>query len=268
VDTRSEQFADRIASEFGLIPYIGVEHEFYVTGPGEQALVSRYRTVVRDAVQVVEERGAGQYELIFAPSSDMSAIAAAHAWATAALKTAAASTGAGLSFASRPFPDRLGSALQVSVSLRDETGAPVFYRAPGAGGLPVELLRTVNGLLVTARSLMHFFAPTSNCYERYQCRSYEDSLFTPCTLSWGCDNRSAAIRIPRAGVEPGTARVEHRLAGAAAPLAEVIAAVLHGIQTGLAVGTVPAIPRLYGRAIDTLDETNALPGPLPGGEHR
>jgi glutamine synthetase len=259
VGTRSEQLADRIASEFGLIPYLGVEHEFYVTGPGEQALLSCYRKVVRDGFQVVEERGIGQYELVFPPSSDMSAIATAHARATAALKTAAASAGAGVSFASRPFPDRLASALQVSVSLRDKAGAPVFYRAPGEGGLPAELLWTVNGLLVTAPSLMRVFAPTGNCYERYQCRSYEDSLFTPCTLSWGCDNRSAAIRIPRAGVEPGTARVEHRLPGAAAPLAEVISAVLHGVRTGLAAGSAPAIPRLYGRAIDTLDETNALP---------
>ncbi|HEY1914350.1 MAG TPA: hypothetical protein VGH27_02130 [Streptosporangiaceae bacterium] len=230
---RARLLLDRIRGDFQRIAWIGLEHEFYFTDGQAQAwqqVLARYRRVLRTEagglVEIVPERGRGQHELVFPPACDIEFIAQLHSWAMSAFLSVADRLGVPVSFRSRPFQDRLGSSLQVSISLRDEADTPTFYRPPSHKRGDAEILRTVNGMLATAHPLMTAFAPTPNCYQRYQRLIFEDELFSPATLSWGYGNRSAAILIPWAGGTPNKARVEHRLPGAAADPGTAISAVL------------------------------------------
>jgi glutamine synthetase len=264
---RAQLLLDRFREDFRRVAWIGLEHEFYFTdgqSAAWQQVLARYRREAGGLVEIAPERGRGQYELVFPPSSDIEFIARIHSRAVSALRSAADRVGVPVSFTSRPFRDRLGSSLQVSISLRDEASTPMFYRPPGDKTENAEVLQTVNGMLAAARPLMTAFAPTPNCYQRYQRLIMEDELFSPATLSWGYGTRTAAIRIPRTGGTPGEARVEHRLAGAAADPSNAIAAVLYGAYLGLELGTPPAIPRLLGKAVQGADV--ALPKTLRAAE--
>lgn len=253
---RARLLLDRLRSDFQRVAWMGLEHEFYFTDgrtPAWQQVLARYRREASGTVEVVAERGPGQYELVFPPSCDIEFISQIHPWAVSALRSAADRVGVPVSFRSRPFRNRLGSSLQVSISLRDEAGTPTFCRRHGDTTENAEVLYAVNGMLATARPLMTAFAPTPNCYQRYQRLIFEDELFSPATLSWSHGTRSAAIRIPWTGDTPGEARVEHRLPGAAADPGDAIPAVLYGVYLGLALGVPPTIPRMLGTAVDSAD---------------
>jgi glutamine synthetase len=255
---RAQLLRDRLLGDFRRVAWIGLEHEFYFTAgqaPAWQQVLARYRREAGGLVEVAPERGRGQYELVFPPSPDLEFIARIHSWAVSALRSAADRAGVPVSFMSRPFRDRLGSSLQVSISLRDEASRPMFYRPPGGKTENAEVLQTVNGMLTSARPLMTAFAPTPNCYQRYQRLIMEDELFSPATVSWGYGTRAAAIRIPSTGGTPGEARVEHRLAGAAADPSTAIPAVLYGAYLGLGLRARPAIPKLLGKAVHDADVT-------------
>jgi glutamine synthetase len=252
---RAQTLLDRIRDEFQRVAWIGLEHEFYFTDGQVCAwhqLLRRYRRQTGGLIKAVPERGRGQHELVFPPAPDIESIAQLHSWSMSALRSEADLAGVPVSFRSRPFRDRLGSSLQVSISLRDEVGTPTFYRALGDRRENTESLRVVNGMLTTALSQMTAFAPTPNCYQRYQRLIAEDELFSPATLSWSYSTRSAAIRIPRGGT-PGEARIEHRLPGAAAHPGDAISAVLYGVYVGLERGVLPAIPKLLGKEVQSTD---------------
>ena len=257
---RARLLLDRLRSKFRRVAWIGLEHEFYFTegqDPAWGRVLALYRQGAAGVAEVVPERGEGQHELVFSPSPNIDLISRSHSQAVSLLRSAADSVGVPVSFMSRPFRDRLGSSLQVSISLRDEAGVSTF---DGPLGSKKETLQVVNGMLTTARPLMTAFAPTSNCYQRYQRLIFEDELFSPATLSWCYGTRTAAIRIPWTTGMPGGARVEHRLPGAAADPGNAIAAVLYGVYLGLVLGVPPAIPKLLGKAIQSADLT--LPATL------
>lgn len=269
---RARLLLDRLRGDFQRVAWIGLEHEFYFTdgqAPAWQQVLARYRREAGGMAEIVPERGQGQHELVFPPSCDIEFISQIHSWAVSVLRSAADRVGVPVSFWSRPFRDRLGSSLQVSISLRDEADTPTFYRPPGDKKENAETLQVVNGMLTAARPLMTAFAPTPNCYQRYQRLIFEDELFSPATLSWGYGIRSAAIRIPWTGGTPREARVEHRLPGAAADPGDAIVAVLYGAYLGLELGAPPAIPRLLGKAVQsahlplpkTLQAAERLPMP-------
>ena len=249
---RARLLLDQIRSGFRRVAWIGLEHEFYFTDGQDPAwgrVLALYRQEAARIAEVTCERGQGQHELAFPPSPDVALIARHHSQAVSLLRQAADTVGVPVSFQSRPFLDRLGSSLQVSISLRDEADTPTFYRPPGRKEESAETLQVVNGMLTTARAQMTAFAPTPNCYLRYQRLIFEDELFSPATLSWGYGTRAVAIRIPRTRGTPEEARIEHRLPGAAADPGNAIAAALHGVYLGLVLGIPPAIPKLLGEAI-------------------
>ena len=60
---------------------------------------------------------------------------------------------------------------------------------------------------------MVIFAPTENCYERYLYpRKMQRYIHFPTGVSWGFNNRTCAIRIPKKPTEdPKNCRIEHRV---------------------------------------------------------
>jgi glutamine synthetase len=108
-------------------------------------------------------------------------------------------------FMAKPMQGQPGSAMHLHQSVIDvERGHNVFSQADGE---PSQLfLHFIGGLQTYLPAAISFFAPYVNSYRRL-------SRFTsaPINLSWGWDNRTCGLRVPRSG--PEARRVENRLAG-------------------------------------------------------
>ena len=151
------------------------------------------------------------------------------------------------SFMSKPYLDNAGSGLHIHISLVDEHGNNVF---DGGGDYDSDnfmsdtLAEAIGGLLETLPDSMLIFAANTNAYRRYV-----PNIFVPTTPSWGKENRSVAIRIPRS---TGAARrIEHRVAGADANPYLLLATVLAGIHYGITEKSQPG-DQAYGNASNKL----------------
>ncbi len=125
----------------------------------------------------------------------------------------------------KPDHTSIGSSCHIHSSLWHD-GEPAF-----AG--ESELFRQwLAGQIACTRELAIFFAPAINSYKRYAAGSW-----APTTLAWGHDNRTCGFRIVGNGA---SLRAETRIPGADAnpylAFAALIAAGLHGIETGLELG--------------------------------
>ncbi|MFK7993138.1 MAG: glutamine synthetase family protein [Granulosicoccus sp.] len=137
------------------------------------------------------------------------------------------------SFMAKPSVDNSGNGMHVHVSLLNESGENLF--APANEPLVPALQQAVGGTLALMPSSMALFAPNANSYRRFM-----PDTFVPLVADWGYDHRAVAVRIPYARAE--ATRLEHRCAGADANPYLVVAAVLAGIEHGLATQTSPGTP--------------------------
>jgi glutamine synthetase len=136
-------------------------------------------------------------------------------------------------FMAKPFAERAGSGLHVHVSLAGGRGDNLFA-ADDPAGTPL-LRQAIGGLAATAAESFLVFAPNANSYRRHRSLSY-----APVAPTWGINNRTVALRVP-AG-PPASRHVEHRIAGADANLYLAVAAVLAGVERGIAQRIDPGAP--------------------------
>jgi glutamine synthetase len=101
-----------------------------------------------------------------------------------------------------------------------------------------------------AESLL-VFAPNGNSYRRFQNESY-----APTAVSWGINNRSVSLRVPTG--PPSSRHIEHRIAGADANPYLAAAAVLAGVERGVALGLDPG-PPVTGNGYAALAQATGLP---------
>ena len=151
------------------------------------------------------------------------------------------------SFMSKPYLDNAGSGLHIHISLVDENGKNVF---DGGGDYESDacmsetLVESIGGLLETLPDAMSIFAANANAFRRYV-----PNIFVPTTPSWGKENRSVAVRIPRSAGK--ARRIEHRVAGADANPYLLLSALLAGIHYGISEG-LEAGPQANGNASQKL----------------
>jgi glutamine synthetase len=141
-----------------------------------------------------------------------------------AVKGVAADLEMRASFMAKPFSDRAGSGFHFHASIADDKGKNLF-----ATDDPVShpLLRyAIGGLLHTMYDAFAIFAPNGNSYRRFRSNSY-----APVLPTWGYNNRTVSVRIPR-GPASGC-HIEHRVCGADANPYLVAAAVLAGMHYGI-----------------------------------
>ena len=104
----------------------------------------------------------------------------------------------------------------------------------------IALRHTLGGLLATMQENMDVFAPTEESRARFASGDH-----IPTTVSWGANNRTTALRLPYTGLP--FRRIEHRVAGADADVAAVIAVILEGVLHGLENRLEPG-PQMHGNA--------------------
>lgn len=258
VEHLAQTLSRRLLFDFGLTPVVATEVEFYLHGPRELA-TGIFWHEVHDAcdranIRVIKteaERGSEQYEVALAPTPNMME-AVRHAQELRHIcEMVAARHRLYASFAARPSPTEPGSGLHVHLHLENQNGESVFFKQDEQ--ISEELKYSIGGLLATMRAAMPYFAPYNESYERF---TGEVGGSTPSTVSWGANNRTAAVRLPDVGAPKR--HLEHRVAGADARPLDVICAVLAGVHYGIYNKMDPG-PQMYGDAAMT---KYALP-PLP-----
>lgn len=127
-------------------------------------------------------------------------------------------------FMAKPFGAQSGSGFHVHCSILDKDGNNIFDDSTEAGS--DTLRHAVAGLLTTMADCTLLFAPHVNSYRRFSPGS-----LAPNNISWGYENRTAAVRIP--GGDVTARRIEHRVSGADANPYLVCSAVLAGLLYGI-----------------------------------
>ncbi len=215
----------------GLTPANQYNVDYSILGTSRVEPVLRdIRLAMRDAGMQVEsakgECNFGQHEIAFKYSDALTTCDNHVVYKTAA-KEIAAQHGKALTFMAK-FNEREGNSCHIHLSLRSESGEPVFAGERPGGVSPV-FERFVAGQLAGLRELSFFSAPNINSYKRYQ-----PGTFAPTAVLWGYDNRTCAIRAVGKGA---SLRFENRVPGGDVnpylAVAAIIAAGLHGIDHDL-----------------------------------
>lgn len=240
-----------------LRPVVAVELEFYLTiADGEMPAAPRspvtgepllpssalplselehFDAFIDDVYQACEaheiqldatiaECGAGQFEINLCHGEDVLKAADDALYFKRLVKSVAQKHDFIATFMAKPYPGQPGSGMHIHFSLLDGNNQNLF--ADGTARGSENLHHAIAGALRALPPSMLIFAPHLNSYRRYVSDSH-----APTHVSWGYEDRSAAIRIPGGDVE--AKRIEHRVAGADANPYLVTAAVLSACLQGL-----------------------------------
>ncbi len=226
--------------EIGLTPVIGAELEFYLDQPKMIDLINnKCKKISSLFYQIENEKGLNQFEVKTRPSKNISLVKEEiHSIKKTIINTAIEEE-ANVDFSAKPFLDRPGNALQIHINLIDQKMSNIFTNKR-------HLLPAIAGLCSCMKASMLAFAPTPICYYRYQ---YPDEN-TPTTVSWGYNNRSAALR-----VIPG--RIEHRVPCSDCDVEKTINEILKATLYG--VTRTNFIPPTYGMAFKGMYTGETLP---------
>ncbi len=212
-----------------------------------EPLIRRIRNDMEAAGLAVEnskgECNLGQHEINFRYEEALRA-ADQHTIYKNAAKEIAAQEGMSISFMAK-FNQREGSSCHIHFSLADDHG-PLFERDR------TTFESFLAGQLEALRELTLLLAPNVNSYKRFA-----EGSFAPTTVAWAHDNRTCALRVVGEGP---SLRFENRAGGSDLnpylALSAIVAAGLHGIESGLALE-----PEFRGNAYRATDKPR-LPATL------
>jgi len=109
-----------------------------------------------------------------------------------------------VTFMPKPVFGDNGSGMHVHQSLFKD-GVPLFHQAGGYADLSEMALHYIGGILTHAPALLAFATPSTNSFKRLV-----PGFEAPINLVFSRGNRSAAVRVPVAGVSPKSKRIEFR----------------------------------------------------------
>jgi len=195
----------------------------------------------------IAEGGTGQFEINLLHSDDAMKAADDAVMFKRLVKGIAHKHNLSASFMAKPYAERAGNGLHIHFSILDENDKNIFDDGSEKGS--DKLAWGVAGLLEAMPQSTLIFAPHLNSYRRLQPHTH-----APSVVSWGYENRHAAIRIP--GGPCVARRIEHRVAGADANPYLILAAVLGSALNGIEAKQEP-MPTTQGDEVGK--ETIALP---------
>jgi glutamine synthetase len=242
---------DRLAA-LGYRAEVGVEIEFHLLHDGGAPIVDGFQSYSLQVLNELDpvfgevldglrqfvaleggnsEYGPGQCEVNLRHADALAAAdqAARFKYATREL---ARRRGALATFMAKPFAGHAGNSMHLHISLwRDEDPA---FAPEGEAENPL-MRHAIGGILRHLPGIVLFGAPTVNSYKRFEVGS-----FAPATVTWGGDNRTAAVR---SLVESaGATRIELRTGAADAQPHWAIAAALAAVAAGIEAHEDPGEP--------------------------
>ena len=235
----------------GYEPLFGFEPEFYLLDgqtkgrlfegvhifntvrntyvPFLQTLVDELRAIGIDVITHNSEYSGSQYEIPFSPGKGMDGPDACFTFKNS-VKELAHLHGYCATFMGKPFSGLAGSGSHTHVSLLDAEGRSVFGDDAAEHGISDVCRAFIAGQLAYARAIYTLLVPTVNCLKRRRVHT-----FSPTTVSWGPEDRSALVRIK--GGSEASRHVEQRaptsLANPYLVAAGILAAGVLGIEQQL-----------------------------------
>jgi glutamine synthetase len=204
-----------------------------------------------------KERAREQFEVSLIPSSPTENVQR-----TAALRklitSSAESCGMRADFSAKPFADAEGNGLHIHLHLATPDGKNLFTKHDAA--MSDTLNYALGGLLHWLEGTTACFAPHDTSYARLIAGNR-----APTTISWGVNNRTAALRLPDSPAD--NKRIEHRVAGADADDAQVALAILAALHDGLTHQRAAPEP-IYGDASLPMYALPKLPATLAQARER
>lgn len=224
---------------------VGVELEFYIHDIKKE-LLERWLQTQKETISFAleKEEGAGQFELVFAPSRDILSYADAITRIRSGLLEMAKEQDGEILFHAKPYADSPGSAMHVHTSLFNTKNQNIF--ANPSKEESDYLLWSVAGLLKDLPHAIAYFADNEADYARYK----EPDRNTPATISWGGENRTVALRVPAVGENMQQRRIEHRVPSPRANIYVVFASILYSVLKGIEAKELPEIEKTFGNAWD------------------
>lgn len=249
---------ERLRRESFVRPVMAVEVEFYLKG-AQAAYPQRVLALIDAALKregisahaAEQERGAGQFEVALQPTEDLAMLAEQVQELPQIIQAAVASENLTVDFSAKPLPHDFGSGLHWHIHLQNRRNENLFFRNE-LGTYSTELLWAVGGLLEMLPESLLFFAPHAEDYTRFQ----QPKMNAPTTISWGPNNRSAALRLPNKPLD--SKHIEHRVAGTNADPWLCILAILAGVAHGLEHKVYPQ-EAVHGEASDPQYDLEPLP---------
>ena len=198
---------------------------------------------------ITSEAAIGQFEVTFAPKSQVTTLAEDILVFKYMIKALAKSHGLKASFMAKPLEGQPGNGMHVHVSALDEqTETNLFDETIHGPKGEANLGFAIGGLLSSMKEASLIVAPMMNSYRRLVASSH-----APINICWGHDNRTAAIRVPASSA--AARRLELRVAGADANPYLLLAWMVHAISQGLTDEISPPNPvvgNAYEHAYDRL----------------
>ncbi len=284
-----EQFAEKTK----FFPQIGIELEFYLLDQNSQhlenqALIEDYidllmQIFLQDSTiyKIEKEQGASQIEIKIAPHSDLILLSQKVEKIKFAAKNLAQKNNLIACFEAQPFVDDCGSALQFNFSLHDIDGKNLFAENDDEQNKAEQnlfasqkniadenklMMSAIAGMLDSIEQAMIFYAPQARDYLRFDLEInralHKKGKFTaPVNISFGENNRTAAIRIPHikkshnnffsAQEKLGNHRIEFRVATADADPFLAIASLLIAMPHAINNQAIPQdSQKIFGNAFD------------------
>lgn len=235
-----EQLAKKFIEEDGLIPCFGVEMEFYLSA---NLQVSQLAQLLN--VEIIAEKGAGQFEITLSPSITLTDYATLITHTRNQIIKSAKLLGGSADFRPKPKANDYGNSLHFHLN---------FLHHPSSQPSTDSTLYDI-----AAKSLCHFmldtllvFLPEAEDYARL-----DRNFMAPTHVAYGANNRTTAIRMP----DYSPKRLEHRLAGASCDPYLAMLTILESVRRGLKQPqAIPNYPKIYGNAFDP--QYNLIPLPL------
>jgi glutamine synthetase len=213
---------------------MAAEQEFCLSQPAdvhERILSNLMRAAARSGIVIdsfAREEGCSdrwqQYELRL-PHQSPEEVVRSLEFIRHMLPIISAADGAECTFISNVASCNIISSLQIHLHVLNEDDDYLFFKQEER--LSEALSGVIGGLLHTMEEAMPAFAPDENARARLQ--SGADHV--PVAVCWGGNNRTAALRLPESVIPHR--HIEHRVPASHADPAEVVAAILRGVEYGL-----------------------------------
>lgn len=154
----------------------------------------------------------------------------------------------------KPKIDNPGSAIHFNFSLfLDDIN--LFQKNQRTNEYMIFLYQAIAGMLHFMEESIYIFAPTEECYKRFQGTfQNEQHIHYPMNCSWGFNNRTVAIRVPTiVSKKYPQNRIEHRVCSTVADVKKSLFIILYSIYYGISNFLEPIEPT-FGNAFSFENE--------------
>lgn len=245
-DNILEKLSQQFVGSYNLLPYFGVELEFYLS---DNVNILELENVLKTSIKL--ERGRNQYEIILPPSADLINYSRQILEMQNNIKTAAKFLGGKANLEPKPFLDDYGNSMQFNISFKPIEKLDNRL-SPSTHENNEQLVEHI------AKSLCHFMLETFIIYmpEEKDYLRIDQRFMAPTHLSYGGNNRTTAIRIP----DTIPKRIEHRISSMSADPILVMLTILKSILLGFQrPEKISKFTKIYGNAFSK--EYNLIPLP-------